>query len=119
MKIFAMTTDLMFGSQMSAAAAQSGSELQTFANVEMLLQSLRSETTTSWVVLDLTCPSAQKEMAELVQQIRAASASTRVLAFGPHVHESALQAAQSAGCDLVLSRGQFHRQMDEIFRGTA
>jgi hypothetical protein len=38
----------------------------------------------------------------------------QVVAFGPHVHETLLVAAEAAGCDLVLSRGQFFSRLDEI-----
>lgn len=37
-----------------------------------------------------------------------------VVAFGPHVHKGKLAAALEAGCDEVLSRGQFHGQIDQL-----
>ena len=42
---------------------------------------------------------------------------TRVVAFGPHVHEQRLAAARDAGCDLVVSRGQFFSQLETILKG--
>ncbi len=39
-----------------------------------------------------------------------------IIAFGPHVHENLLAAARAAGCDDVLSRGQFFGQLDAILR---
>jgi hypothetical protein len=35
----------------------------------------------------------------------------RFVAFGPHVQESRLQAAEQAGCSPVLSRGQFQARL--------
>jgi hypothetical protein len=46
--------------------------------------------------------------------VKAASAATRVIAFGPHVHEDRLAAARAAGCDSVLSRGQFFSQAENV-----
>lgn len=40
--------------------------------------------------------------------------TTRIVAFGPHVQESRLTAAQQAGCSPVLSRGQFHSQLPSL-----
>jgi hypothetical protein len=37
-----------------------------------------------------------------------------IVAYAPHVHEDRLRAATEAGCNEVLSRGQFDRQMDDI-----
>ena len=50
---------------------------------------------------------------EIRMQSRLAS-SASILAFGPHVHESALEDARQAGCDQVLSRGEFSNRMAEI-----
>jgi hypothetical protein len=38
----------------------------------------------------------------------------RVVAFGPHVHEERLAAARNAGCDEVVSRGEFFARLDAI-----
>jgi hypothetical protein len=37
-----------------------------------------------------------------------------VIAFGPHVHAEALEAAAAAGCDQVLSRGALMAQLVAI-----
>ena len=42
--------------------------------------------------------------------------ATRLVAFGPHVHKAKLAAAAAAGFGLVLSRGQFYAQMDELLK---
>jgi hypothetical protein len=39
-----------------------------------------------------------------------------IIAFGPHVHAEKLQAAEAAGCNLVLTRGQFDSEMETILR---
>ena len=58
------------------------------------------------------------DVAGLVTALKAQDgAHPRVVAFGPHVHEDRLAAAQAAGCDVVVSRGQFFSQMDAILGG--
>ena len=55
--------------------------------------------------------------AAVVNQLRAdASHSVHVVAFGPHVHENRLAAVREAGCDLVVSRGQFFAEIDAILK---
>jgi hypothetical protein len=50
-----------------------------------------------------------------MQQLRQSpSREAETIAFGPHVQESLLAAARTAGCNRILSRGQFHAQIGEI-----
>ena len=68
------------------------------------------------LIVDLSSPSLN--IAALVNQLKSnRSTATRVIAFGPHVHEERLAAARNAGCDLVISRGQFFGQIDTILNG--
>lgn len=65
-----------------------------------------------FIAIDLSAPIA--DLPGLVAQLRDASPSATLLSYGPHVHEARLQAARDAGCDLVISRGQFHKQLAEL-----
>lgn len=68
------------------------------------------------VLLDLSMPSLDLEA--VVRRIRSiAGSATKVVAFGPHVHEARLAAARAAGCDQVVTRGQFMTQLDAILAG--
>jgi DNA-binding NarL/FixJ family response regulator len=70
------------------------------------------------VLIDLA--SSQVAPAEIVTQLKsAATPPVSVIAFGPHVHQTQLDAAKSAGCDLVLTRGQFDSQIAAILAGFA
>ena len=60
------------------------------------------------VIFDLSQPGLK--LAEAIAAIRAAAPSARIIAFGPHVDEALLGSARDAGCDLVLTNGQFHRE---------
>jgi CheY-like chemotaxis protein len=62
------------------------------------------------VIVDLTTPNL--DIRDAVQRLRAASpAPAAILAFAPHVQADRLRAAVQAGCDQVLTRGQFSREM--------
>ncbi len=108
-----LTADLACSSKASGAAARAGGELHVAMSIAALLEktaSLRPEI----ILLDLTAPGLVP--AEVVAQLKACSPAARVIAFGPHVHEGKLAAAAEAGCDEVISRGQFHSQLEQMLR---
>ena len=76
------------------------------------LETCRAESA-KLLIVDLSMPTV--DITELVKRLRSnATVPPRVIAFGPHVHEERLAAARSAGCDVVLSRGQFFGQLEAI-----
>ena len=65
------------------------------------------------VLLDLNTPGVN--LADLIPALRdAANPPRSIIAYGPHVHEDRLAAAAAAGCDEVLTRGQFNARMDDL-----
>jgi len=54
-----------------------------------------------------------------VRAIKAGAPQARVVAYGPHVDEAALADAQEAGCDQVLTRGQFNQQYANLLASVA
>lgn len=67
------------------------------------------------LLVDLQCPGV--DIANIVAAVRKATPhKLAIVAFGPHVHEARLAAANDAGCDFVLSRGQFDRQASALLR---
>jgi DNA-binding response OmpR family regulator len=112
MTILFLTTDLMISSQASGAAGRCEVELIHLQSAEAVLEQLKSGSA-DLIVIDVETRGI--ELASLVTQIRQHSPAPRVLAFGPHVHEAQQAAARDAGCDQVLTRGQFHSGMDTIF----
>ncbi|MBI2823988.1 MAG: response regulator transcription factor [Planctomycetia bacterium] len=112
-----LTTDLATSSKVSAAAARQGTRLAVAMSVEALCDKAAAEGF-DIAILDLSA--AGLDVRALVRRLRALPAPPRaILAFGPHVHESLLAAAREAGCDAVVSRGQFHAQVDRILAGEA
>lgn len=114
MSILYLTTDLMFSSRVSGAAQSAGAELRVVGSSAGLLESLADNTNTRLVLLDLSLPGL--DPTALVPQIRSAISDVAVIAYGPHVHEQKLAAAASAGCDQVLSKGQFSSTISQLIQ---
>ena len=109
-----LTSDLMFSSRVAWAGQRVGIAVQTAMGEDALLE--KAAAGAEVVILDLT--TAGLDVGRVVPRLRAlAQPPARVVAFGPHVQEAMLAAAQAAGCDAVLARGEFNARMEEILRG--
>jgi len=112
MDVLLLSSDLLATSKAQAAALRVGASLSAFASVDALLERLGAAGA-ALVAIDLS--TAGLDIAETVRRLRSASSlPASILAFGPHVHVERLQAAEAAGCDAVLARGQFHAQLDQL-----
>jgi CheY-like chemotaxis protein len=112
-----LTSDLMFASRAEAVGRELSVPVWIVGDGLSAAQFFGPDSENSPTVVVIDLETANLDVAETVQAIRAASPSPpRILAYGPHVQEARLEAARAAGCDDVLSRGQFHRQMAEILR---
>lgn len=105
-----ISTDLMAISKVGAAASLAGVEVPS-ASPGIAIEKLGGAEP-RLVLIDLTAPISDIEA--LVNQLRDKAPQAKVLAFGPHVHETKLAAAEAAGCDQVMPRGAFHKQIDTI-----
>jgi DNA-binding NarL/FixJ family response regulator len=105
-----LTGDLMTQSRVAAAAERCGASLQMTSDAAGLVAKC-ADSAVSIVLIDLTFKPLN--VAALVAQLKSLpEVKPAIIAFGPHVHESLLAAAEEAGCDEVLSRGQFFGQLD-------
>jgi DNA-binding response OmpR family regulator len=111
-----LTSDLMLASHLGGAAERAGCAVETAASETLLFAQL-AEHSADLVAIDLTTPGL--DIQHIVAALRALERPPTILAFGPHVQELRLAAAADAGCDRVLTRGQFHAQMEEILREAA
>ncbi len=114
MLIAFLTNDLVFPSRIAPIALRLDAKFQTVGNADSLASAVQSADRNSTVVLlDLNLRSADPSV--IVPQLKALANSPRaILAFGPHVHVAKLAAAEAAGCDVVLTRGQFDSQMESL-----
>ncbi len=113
MTVLVLSTDLLLQSQLAGAAERAGQSVHVVGSVEALLSRMNAEPA-KLVVLDLSLPAI--EAGELVRQLKDRSPSTTIAAFAPHVHRQRLADAKAAGCDVVMSRGQFHAEAEALLR---
>jgi CheY-like chemotaxis protein len=112
--IYFLTNDLVFPSRIAGIAQQLGDKLETALSADALMAKLNGAAAPNAVVLlDLNSPAV--DPATIVPRLKALpNAPQAIIAFGPHVHEQKLAAATAAGCDVVLTRGQFDAQMRDL-----
>jgi len=114
MRVLLLTSDLAVSSKVAGAAVRQQAVLVVAADVENAGAS-DPEESYNLAIVDLGIP--RLDVRQIVERLKAQPQPPRsILAFGPHVHEGLLQAARDAGCDRVLSRGQFYTQLDEILK---
>lgn len=114
MSTLALISDLMMQSHVSGAATRAGASLEIVGTADALLAKAEAGQP-NLVILDLSHPGL--EPGELMPRLKELIPSGAVtVAFGPHVHQQRLAAASAAGCELVISRGQFHAQTEEILK---
>ncbi len=112
MTVVLLSGDLMAVSRIQGAVLRTGAGLRTAATAEQAI-SVCNEEPIELIVVDLGAPAL--EIGPLVSSLqRAGSAVPKIVAFGPHVHEDRLAAAREAGCDEVISRGQFFSYLESI-----
>jgi CheY-like chemotaxis protein len=111
MSLLLISRDLATASRVEGAALRQRQSLRTVAGSEQAV-AICGEGGVTLAIVDLT--TASLDVAALVRELRANSPSTRIVAFGPHVHEAVLEAARLAGCDEVVTRGQFFAQLDSV-----
>jgi DNA-binding NarL/FixJ family response regulator len=107
-----LSSDLMFTSRLLGAAQALGSRIQVIANPADLPRKLDQDC--RLVLVDLSLGGL--DLPATVRAVKEHSPQARIVAFGPHVDEATLAGAEQAGCDLVLSRGQFNKQYVELLR---
>ncbi len=112
-----LTSDLVFASKVAGAALRQSVIVETALTPSALFGKSQEQSaqgqSLDLVIIDLSLP--QLDLRELIDRLRALPNPPRtIVGFAPHVHEAALQAAQQAGCDVVMSRGQFNAQLDEL-----
>jgi len=102
----------MFSSRLAAAAQSSGAALELVARPADLPNKLAPDC--RLVIIDLSANGL--DLPNAVATVRAQAPGARIVAYGAHVNEAALDFAAQAGCDTVLSRGEFNKRHVELLR---
>jgi hypothetical protein len=111
-QILFLTSDLMFSSRVGGAAQSLGLSLALVADQASLPAKLTAECRLA--LIDLTLD--RLNLPAAVQAIHAAAPQAEIVAYGPHVDHAVLADAKDAGCNQVLSRGQFNQQYGELLK---
>jgi CheY-like chemotaxis protein len=111
MQVILLSADLMMISAAQGAADRHGVSLAVAGSGERAITLCDCDT--ALVAIDLRTP--ELDVAAVVPSVRdRAKPRAAVVACGPHVHTEALAAAAAAGCDEVITRGQFERRFDDL-----
>ncbi|MDQ3251642.1 MAG: response regulator [Actinomycetota bacterium] len=111
-KVLAAVEDLLFRSKISETASTLGIEASFPRNPGRLLEALR-ESPPDLLILDLN--SARFEPLALLQTIRS---DVSTVGFLSHVQKDLAVAAREAGCDRVVARSAFTRDLPQILAGS-
>jgi len=113
MKLLLLTNDLMIGARAEGAARQLELTTVTVSNPAAVLAAVGDDDCRV-LLIDLRLPGL--DLGAFVQAVRHSRPKhLPIVACGPHVHEAKLAAAREAGCDAVVTRGQFDREAEAIF----
>ncbi len=100
----------MFSSRVVSAAKAQRVELVLVADQTALADKIAADCRLGLIDLSLD----QLNLPAAVRAIKAGAPAAQVVAYGPHVDEGLLADAKEAGCDVVLTRGQFNKQYAEL-----
>ncbi|MGH3148435.1 MAG: response regulator [Rubrobacter sp.] len=116
-RVLAAVEDLLFRSKISETASQLGIEASFPRSPRKLLEAVR-ESPPDLLVLDLN--SARFEPLALVQTIKSERATRGVptIGFLSHVQKDLAVAAREAGCDRIVARSAFTKNLPEILAGS-
>ena len=115
-RVLAAVEDLLFKSKISETATQLGLEAKFPRSPKKLLGALR-ESPPDLLILDLN--SARFEPLELLRTVKSDTNLERVptVGFLSHVQKDLAVAARASGCDRVVARSAFTRDLPEILAG--
>ena len=115
-RVLAAVEDLLFRSKISETASTLGIEAAFPRSPKKLLETLR-ETPPDLLILDLN--SARFEPLALLQTVKSEESTRDVSTVGflSHVQKDLAVAAREAGCDRVVARSAFARDLPRILAG--
>ncbi|MCG8448682.1 MAG: hypothetical protein MI725_03755 [Pirellulales bacterium] len=112
MKLYLLSQDLMLTARTEGVARKLGMRVVTLRDSAAATCGLED---CQLLVVDLGL--AGVDLEKTVRQVRQLQTPVPIVACGPHVHEVRLEEARNAGCDLVVSRGQWDRDAEKLCQG--
>jgi len=110
--LIAVVDDLFFATRIRETARRVGVEVELVPFAQLCERAARGGVDA--VILDLSAGQALNALRIL--KADAATASAQVAGFASHVATETIAAARAAGCDQVLARSAFTRQLPELLR---
>jgi PleD family two-component response regulator len=113
-KVLAVVSDLFFSVKITEAAKRAGMALEFVKDPHDLME--KSKTRPTLIIFDLNFDGVNP--LELIAKLKA-SAETKgisLLGYLSHIQGELKQAAQEAGCDMVMARSAFSQNMPLIFK---
>jgi len=105
MTVYLLSSDLMLLSQVSGAANQRGARLVQVGHASALLTQAAT-IPAAGVLIEVSQPGL--DLGKVISDLKNLPQPPGfVIGFGPHVQQACLDRAREAGCNLVLTRGQF------------
>ena len=105
-----LSDDLIFVSRIAASARSAGLAVRQ-ARTPAELTALAAKDPPAGAILDLQNPGL--DLIALLGELRAlCPVMPRITAYGSHVEVELLRSAREAGCDLVLPRSKFVKDLD-------
>jgi PleD family two-component response regulator len=113
-RVLAVVSDLFFTVKIVDAAKRAGMALEMVKDPHEVLVKAKSKPNV--IIIDLNFDDAQP--LELIAQIKASAECKGVSLIGylSHVQGELKQAAQDAGCDMVMARSAFSQNLHQILK---
>ena len=113
-RVLAVVSDLFFSVKLTEAAKRAGLALEFVTDPKQVLE--KAKTKPSLIILDLNLESAAP--VQLIGELKGSTDTKGVSLIGylSHIQVELKQAAQEAGCDMVLARSAFSQNMPQIFK---
>lgn len=113
-KVVAVLDDLFFTVKINEAAKRAGQPVVFVKSEKDALD--QAAASPALVILDLNCTAL--DPLQLIRNLKAGEnlKKTRVIGYVSHVQGDLKQAAQQAGCDMVLARSAFSQNLPQLLK---
>ena len=113
MKILAAIHDLMFSSKVTAMSR--GKPIEWLKRGTKIVDQVNASQP-DVLLVDLASP--QLDAINAIREIKAGERKNcTVIGYVDHTREDVIEAARAAGCDQVMSKGEFARRLPELLEG--
>jgi DNA-binding NarL/FixJ family response regulator len=113
MKVLAAIHDLMFSSKVNAAAR--GKKIDWLPRGASVAEQVAAQKP-DVLLIDLASP--KLDAINAIKEIKAGeNKGVTCIGYVDHTREDLIEAARAAGCDQVMSKGEFARRLPELLDG--